>query len=59
MKKQKQAKPYPVRMPIKLKEWVIKRAEQNKRSINSEINFLIELAVKNLEKQELASNEQS
>jgi len=54
-----QVKPYPLRMPEKLKAYVAKRAEGNKRSINSELNVMVEMAVSLIEKQEKPAHEQA
>ncbi len=54
-----QVKAYPLRMPEKLKEYVAKRAEKNKRSINSELNMLVEMAISLIEKQEQQAHERA
>jgi len=59
MKQNKQAKAYPLRMPEKIKVFVAKRAKQNKRSINSELNVMVEMAISLIEKQEKPAHEQA
>ena len=55
----KKIKSYPLRMPDKVKAYVVRRAEQNKRSINSELNVLVEMAISLIEKQEQSAHEQA
>jgi len=57
--KESKIKPYSLRLPEKVKAFVVKRAKQNKRSINSELNVMIEMAVSLIEKQEKPAHEQA
>ena len=54
-----QVKPYPLRLPNELKNWVKNRAFSNRRSINTELNVLIEIAKAAVEKKELETNGQT
>jgi len=47
-----QEKPYPLRLPSKLKGWVKDRACFNRRSLNTELNVMIEIAKKTIEEKE-------
>lgn len=46
----KQQPPTALRMPIDLKEWIKASAQANRRSVNSEIVTLLELAKQQMEK---------
>ena len=59
MKKETRITPYPLRIPSKLREWVENRADKNRRSLNTELNVMLEMAQESIREQELASNEQS
>lgn len=41
MKSRHQITPFPVRMPVELKDWLQQRATQNLRSMNNEIITLL------------------
>jgi hypothetical protein len=51
MRASAQSAPFGLRMPSDLKEWVQKQAEQNRRSLTSEIVVRLEQSRKQEEKQ--------
>ena len=43
---------FSLRLDSESRKWATKRAEKNKRSLNSELNYLIEIAKEIIEKEE-------
>jgi hypothetical protein len=43
---------YPIRIPKELREWVADRAHFNRRSLNTELNVMLEIAKEAMEKKD-------
>ena len=43
---------YPIRIPEELREWVADRAHFNRRSLNVELNVMLEIAKEAMEKKD-------
>ena len=57
--KETRIKPYPLRIPSKLRGWVENRADKNRRSVNTELNVMLEMAQESIRKQEQPANERA
>ena len=55
--REKGIKPYSLRIPSWLKKWIENRANKNRRSVNVEMNVMLEIAQEVIEKQEQATHE--